>query len=182
MTKKEVIIVGASVRAAAESAAAAGYHVHAFDLFADEDLARVAATTQLVDDYPQGLIRALEAAPSNAPWCYTGGIENYPELIAQLCQRRPLLGNSAAIVNRVREPAWLAEVAARAGWQMPKTLTSPAQATFANRTDTAADSAFAASVQRAPGRVTGSWIRNSYQVQCLAVCFWANQRLAKAAS
>ena len=50
----------------------------------------------------------LSDAP-HAPWIYTGAIENYPKLLAQLPSRAcPLWGNSAEVVRLARDPAvWL---------------------------------------------------------------------------
>ncbi len=67
-----VIIVGASVRAAAQSAVRAGYQVLAADLFRDSDLRKCAESIR-VQDYPNGLLDVLSEWPPS-DWLYTGGL------------------------------------------------------------------------------------------------------------
>lgn len=101
-----ITIVGASVRAAAQSAVRAGYRVRAADLFADVDLRRIAETRR-VDQYPQGLGDVL-VDTATRPWMYTGALENYPQLIADWQQQQPLWGNGPQVLARVRDPKLLA--------------------------------------------------------------------------
>jgi predicted ATP-grasp superfamily ATP-dependent carboligase len=117
-----ILILGASARAAAQSALRAGFDVHAADLFADADL-RACADVQRVIEYPDGLQAAADAAP-DSPWMYTGALENHPDLVERIASRRRLLGNSADVLIRVRDPrvvhgalrqAELASPAIRAG-------------------------------------------------------------------
>jgi predicted ATP-grasp superfamily ATP-dependent carboligase len=49
------------------------------------------------------------------PWMYTGALENHPRLIKKLAALRPLYGNPAAVVTRVRDPFAVARVFANAG-------------------------------------------------------------------
>ena len=116
-----VVILGASARAAAASAARAGWRVHAADLFGDADLAAVADSCRHVTDYPAGLLAAAAGFPL-AAWCYTGALENHPELIERIAATRPLAGNAAAVVRRVRDPAILAAALADAGLRFPETF------------------------------------------------------------
>jgi predicted ATP-grasp superfamily ATP-dependent carboligase len=87
------------------------------DLFADVDLA---ASCQVIRgwDYPGGLASALSHL-DDLPWMYTGGLENEPELIASLAAQRPLWGNSAEVVRRVRDPWQVANVLRDAGFHVP---------------------------------------------------------------
>lgn len=117
------MILGASCRFAAESATRAGWHVHAADLFGDSDLVTAAATTRRVDHYPDGLVDAAAAFP-DAPWCYTGAIENHLHVIERVTMSRSLAGNAAAAVRRVRDPVALARVVHAAGLRCPETRTS----------------------------------------------------------
>lgn len=119
-----VVVLGASARAAATSAARAGWSVHAADLFCDADLAAVAESCTLADDYPSGLCAAAADFPAG-PWCYTGAIENHPDLIDRIAATRPLAGNRAAVVRRVRDPAILAAALADAGLGFPETFPNP---------------------------------------------------------
>lgn len=101
---REVLIVGASARAAAQSAFRAGWSPFAIDQFADEDLLACCPATR-IDDYPHG-IAALARQFPGCPVVYTGALENYPEVIATLAHDRPLLGNNAEVVQAVRNP-WM---------------------------------------------------------------------------
>lgn len=120
-----LVILGASCRFAAESAARAGWHVYAADLFGDSDLAAVAAATRRVEHYPDGLVGAAATFP-DAPWCYTGAVENHLDVIDQVTMARPLAGNASAAVRRVRDPAALARVVHAAGLRYPETRTTAA--------------------------------------------------------
>ena len=115
--RRSLIIVGASARAAAFSAARAGFAPYAIDLFADRDLAELCPAVR-IEQYPRGFLRALAAAP-DAPWIYTGGLENYPRLVARMAEVRPLWGNDAAVLRRVRDPRRLAQALREEGLQCP---------------------------------------------------------------
>jgi predicted ATP-grasp superfamily ATP-dependent carboligase len=129
---RALVIVGASVRALAESAHRAGWDVHAADLYRDLDLAavareavRVAAARDDGDGYPRGLAAAAASFPARAPWCYTGGLENHPDLLASIAAARPLAGNPADVVVSVRDPGVLADAVTSAGLAFPATMRSP---------------------------------------------------------
>ena len=102
MTDETLLIVGASVRAAAQSARRAGWKVSAVDLFADVDLQAIAPTWQ-ASDYPDGLIAAAAQAPPG-PWLYTGGLENHAEVVAAISRHRQLLGNGPAVLQECQDP------------------------------------------------------------------------------
>jgi predicted ATP-grasp superfamily ATP-dependent carboligase len=89
------------------SAVVAGYEVWCADKFGDTDLQAI-ASVERCDHYPEDLPELLSDAP-HAPWIYTGALENYPKLLAQLPSKaHPLLGNSAEVVRLARDPAvWL---------------------------------------------------------------------------
>jgi predicted ATP-grasp superfamily ATP-dependent carboligase len=112
MPPRNLLIVGASARAAAQSAARAGFAVAAVDLFADIDLCACAETLRC-DNYPDGLVELAEKLPPG-PWMYTGGLENHPEVVEQIAAMRPLWGNAAEVLREVRDPVRLYE-ALRAG-------------------------------------------------------------------
>jgi predicted ATP-grasp superfamily ATP-dependent carboligase len=123
-------VVGASVRSFAESAARAGWRVHAADLFADLDLAAVASTVVRLGPggaaaYPAGIPEVVAALP-DGPCVYTGAIENHPEVIARIAADRPLAGCDVQAVRRIRDPASLAAVVRAAGQRVPDTTASPA--------------------------------------------------------
>lgn len=118
------MIVGASCRAAAASAIAAGWAVYAADLFDDLDLAAAAVATNRAGHYPDGLVSAVASFPS-APWCYTGALENHLHILDSIAARRPLAGNDADRVRHVRQPATLATILSLAGLRAPETAAAP---------------------------------------------------------
>lgn len=118
------MIVGASCRAAAASATAAGWAVYAADLFDDLDLAAAAVATRRAGHYPDDLVSAGAAFPP-APWCYTGALENHLHILDSIAARRPLAGNDAARVRHVRQPATLATILRDAGLRAPETVAAP---------------------------------------------------------
>jgi predicted ATP-grasp superfamily ATP-dependent carboligase len=108
----DVILIGASVRAAAFSAQRAGLRPWCVDLFADADLRVRCRASRLLGKYPDAFVDALSDAPL-APIVYTGGLENHPRLIERLAQARPLWGNDAAALKAARDPTrWSAALVA----------------------------------------------------------------------
>jgi predicted ATP-grasp superfamily ATP-dependent carboligase len=104
---ERVLILGASARAAAASARRAGLEPFAIDLFADRDTKQICEVLRCpFEDYPEGLFRLARTAPP-MPWMYTGGLENYPELVGELAKERELWGNGPEVLKRVRDPKWL---------------------------------------------------------------------------
>ncbi|MBW8883297.1 MAG: ATP-grasp domain-containing protein [Planctomycetia bacterium] len=114
-----MILLGASVRAAAHSALRAGYQPYAIDLFADRDLAAVAPAVKIAR-YPRDFPDALAAAPS-AAWIYTGGLENHPRIVDRLAALRPLLGNPGDVLRQVRDPMQIGRLAGEADCRFPPT-------------------------------------------------------------
>ena len=125
-----LIILGASVRALAQSAQLAGWGVYAADLFGDTDLRKAAVCAQRVglpgdfNRYPDGLAAAADTFPAG-PWCYSGALENYPDLIDCIAADRPLAGNAGAVVKRVRDPRELSSALREAGLLFPTTQFLP---------------------------------------------------------
>jgi uncharacterized protein len=113
-------IVGASARAAACSAVRAGFSVYAADLFADADLRQVCPAIR-VRDYPAGLVAAL-AGSHTGGWMYTGALENYPATVERFARTRRLLGNSATVLRRVRQPRLVTEVLRCSGLPCPEVV------------------------------------------------------------
>ena len=114
MPREPLLLIGASVRAVAESAAAAGFEVGAIDLFGDADLCRTARTVRRSVRFPADVLQLADDFPPG-PWLYTGGLENHPRLVARLAKRRPVLGNDSEVLRRVRDPLQLAAFAERSG-------------------------------------------------------------------
>lgn len=117
----------------AESAVRAGWAVHAADLFCDLDLQAVATAAVPVADgisdapkgYPWSLIAAAAGFPPSAAWCYTGAVENHPDLIDAVTRVRPLAGNPSDVIRPLRDPVQLAAAASAAGLSFPETRASP---------------------------------------------------------
>ena len=121
---ERLLICGISTRAAAESAARAGFQVTSLDGFAD------------IDQHPS--VRALSisrdfAARSTAPAlarvaarldadavAYLSPFENHPRAVARLAAGRTLWGNSPETLRRVRDPLVLNAVLRRHGFAVPR--------------------------------------------------------------
>jgi len=115
-----VLILGASVRAAAFSALRAGMIPVCADLFSDLDLTRHASVIRVPGaEYPHGLRRAANLAPMS-PWLYVGGLENHPKLVADIAATRPLWGIGPEVLRRVRDPFRVYTCLTRAGLPCPQ--------------------------------------------------------------
>jgi predicted ATP-grasp superfamily ATP-dependent carboligase len=115
-----VLIFGASARAAAFSALRAGLLPWCADLFADADLTGRCTVQRVASgDYPKGF-HAVEAGFPVGPWMYTGALENYPALVEDLSSPRRLLGANRTSIEKVRSPYTLEIILAEAGVQSPR--------------------------------------------------------------
>lgn len=108
-----LLIVGASVRAAAASASRSGFEVVAIDGFGDRDVVSVAPVC-VSRRYPRDLA-TLAGEVAAGEWMYCGGLENYPRLIGEISSRHALLGMDGATVRGVRDPWRVAEALEQAG-------------------------------------------------------------------
>ncbi len=106
--KRIVGVVGASARAAVHSLGRAGFNAWAVDLFTDRDLF-VPSARPGPGRYPLDL-PALAVGFPPGPVVYTGGLENYPTVLADLAESRVLWGNPPAVLERVRDPLFPGEV------------------------------------------------------------------------
>jgi predicted ATP-grasp superfamily ATP-dependent carboligase len=120
-----ILIVGASARAAAQSARRGGLEPWTADLFCDRDLLETCSHAVQIESYPHGIERALAAAPPG-PWIYTGALENHPDLIDRIAAVRPLFGICGEPVRAVRNALRLADAVRAAGFNAPRCLLSPA--------------------------------------------------------
>lgn len=118
--RPSIIVLGASARACAASTMRSGFTPHACDLFGDADLRAQAVFHGVVEPYPIGFENSLRTMPE-APFVYTGGLENHPELVDRLSRIRPLWGNSGFILRAARDPVALAEAMHGAGASPPET-------------------------------------------------------------
>ena len=116
---EHLLIVGASVRAAAFSALRVGLRPWCVDLFADADLqARCHVVAAEGSFYPNNLLAVAVQAPPG-PWMYTGALENHPRLVERLSQTRRLWGNEPRVLRKARSPQKLAETFRAAGIPFP---------------------------------------------------------------
>lgn len=120
--KPPLAIVGASARAAAQSALRAGFQPVTADLFADADLRHIATATRIAP-YPDGFLDWLRTIEPPA-WMYTGALENHAELVDQLAWIAPLWGNPGDVLERVRSPWELEKALGDGGFRFPETRAS----------------------------------------------------------
>lgn len=118
-----VLIAGVSVRALAESAARAGASVIALDAYGDLDLRRIAEVVAIPRDssgaFDQlSVARASRSIEAGAV-SYVSSFENAPESVELLARGRTLLGNSPAVLRRVRDPFALARALPKLGLRGP---------------------------------------------------------------
>jgi uncharacterized protein len=110
----DLLIFGASTRAAAFSAIRAGLRPRCADLFADADLrARCPVERLAAGDYPRRFLDLVHCSEAG-PWMYTGGLENWRKLVAEMEKQRPLWGNGKPVLTRARLPWFIADLLRRA--------------------------------------------------------------------
>jgi predicted ATP-grasp superfamily ATP-dependent carboligase len=129
-----VLVAGVSTRAAAESAARAGFAVTAIDAFGDLDQHPSVVGLAL----PHNFTTRAAALASRTVECdavvYLSSFENHPKAITTLAEGRALWGNSPDTVRRVRDPLLLAEALRRRGFSAPEVRLKP-DTTYVNKSD-----------------------------------------------
>lgn len=120
-----VIIAGVSTRAAAESAAKAGFAVTAIDAFGDLDQHPAVRSLSLPPDTStrfsaHAAADAVRDIDADAV-AYLSPFENHAHAVGSLAARRALWGNPADVLNRVRDPFLIAGVLRRKGFATPIT-------------------------------------------------------------
>jgi predicted ATP-grasp superfamily ATP-dependent carboligase len=111
----DLLILGASARAAAFSALRAGLEPRCVDYFADRDLRAVCPVVRVgLGEGVAGLARVARGLPGML-WIYTGPLENHPGLVERLSRTHRLAGNPAEPLRAVRDPLRLAEILRRRG-------------------------------------------------------------------
>jgi predicted ATP-grasp superfamily ATP-dependent carboligase len=123
-----ILVISVSARMLAELGVRAGHAVVALDRFGDLDLQQLCPSVSVLRDLGArggmaALVDAAEeiAAPSVI---YGAGLENRPDLVARLASGRTLLGCSAEILERVRDPATLGASLGAAGLPYPLTFSA----------------------------------------------------------
>jgi uncharacterized protein len=121
----DLLILGASARAAASSALRCGIVPRCADYFADLDLAAIAAVHRINprDSAREFAARAQAIPPS--PWLYTGGLENHPDLVEHISRRHRLWGVDGQSLRRVRDPIAVADLFDQAAIPHPQVRLEP---------------------------------------------------------
>src|SRR5262249_54973010 len=102
------------------SALRAGLRPWCADLFADADLTSCCPSIRLPwSAYPHGFQRLIDRELSG-PWLYTGGLENWFQLVEAMARARPLWGNRARSLFPARDAKKLARAARTAGLPAPR--------------------------------------------------------------
>ena len=124
-TTQNLLILGASTRAAAFSALRAGLAPRCADFFADRDLAAICPVERVdSQEGAEGLERAAMQLSGDA-WIFTGPLENHPDLVERLSRTIPLLGTGPAELRAVRDPLRVAEALRANGLDAPEVRLSP---------------------------------------------------------
>ena len=122
-----VLIAGTSARAAAESAARAGFEVTAIDAFGDLDQHPSVQARSVLRDCgarrftAPDVARVAQAVPCDAV-AYLSPFENHPRAVATLARGRELWGNGPATLRRVREPLNVMRALRHRGFAAPAVL------------------------------------------------------------
>jgi predicted ATP-grasp superfamily ATP-dependent carboligase len=122
-----VLIVGVSTRAAADSAARAGYEITSLDAYADLDQHPSVRALSLPKDFgapfsPDAVVNAARDLPSDA-LMYLSSFENHPRAVQALAGERALWGNTPDVLRRVRDPQMLARALSLRGIRAPLVTT-----------------------------------------------------------
>lgn len=128
--RTRLLVAGVSTRAAAESAARAGFAVTALDAFADRDQHPAVRALSLPRDFgarfsARAAARAAGSVTADAV-AYLSSFENHPAAVRALAAGRALWGNAPAVLARVRDPAMLARALRRRGCAAPAMWTGHA--------------------------------------------------------
>jgi len=117
---KRVVIAGVSTRAAAESAAQAGFVVTAIDAFGDLDQHASVRSVHLSGRFTAhaaaGAARNIECDAV----AYLSSFENHPSAVIALAAGRALWGNSPDVLGHVRDPLLVGDALRRRGIAVPE--------------------------------------------------------------
>jgi predicted ATP-grasp superfamily ATP-dependent carboligase len=120
---KRVLIAGVTSRAAAESAARAGYDVTAIDAFGDLDQHPSVRALSLPRDFGVRFTAPAAARAARTVECdavmYVSSFENHPRAVSALAAGRELLGNPPSVLRRARDPLIVTAALRRCGLRAP---------------------------------------------------------------
>lgn len=121
---EHVLVAGVSTRAAAESAARAGFRVTAVDAFADLDQDPSVRALSLPRDFGRRFSPAAAAAAVRGltfdAVTYLSSFENHRRAVTSLAAGRALWGNPIDVLRRARDPQTLSEELRRRGFRTPE--------------------------------------------------------------
>jgi predicted ATP-grasp superfamily ATP-dependent carboligase len=162
----KVLIVGVSTRAAAESAARAGFDVTAIDAFADLDQHPGVRALSIPRDGGARFTAASAARASRAVACdaaaYLSSFENHPAAVRALASGRMLWGNSPEVLRRVRDPRQLTDALRRRGLHAPMVVNPPNGPDAPNDSNDSNDSAWLLKpIRSGGGQGVRAWSRGS---------------------
>jgi predicted ATP-grasp superfamily ATP-dependent carboligase len=127
---KRVLIAGVTSRAAAESAARAGYDVTAIDAFGDLDQHPSVQALALPRDFGVLFTAPAAARAAQSVECdavmYVSSFENHPRAVGSLAAGRELLGNPPSVLRRARDPLVVTGALRRRGLRAPSVRVTPA--------------------------------------------------------
>jgi predicted ATP-grasp superfamily ATP-dependent carboligase len=132
VTSTRVLIAGVSTRAAAESAARAGFAVTAIDAFADLDQHAGVRATSVPAYSATAAARAARGVECDAV-AYLSNFENRTAAVRRLAAGRALWGNSPAVLERVRNPVQVAAALQQRGLPTPAVCLTSDDASPATR-------------------------------------------------
>lgn len=121
----DLLILGASARAAAFSAIQAGFRPRCADYFADRDLAALCPVARIDPRHAADQFVELAESLPPTPWFYTGGLENHPDLVERISRRHALWGAGAPALRAIRNPLQVAGVLTRHGIPCPDVRSDP---------------------------------------------------------
>lgn len=129
LSRAHVLLAGVSVRALAESATRAGVTVTALDAYGDLDLRRIArvvtAPREGDGSFDQMAVAHASRGIDVTAVSYVSSFENAPDAVEVLARGRTLIGNSSAVLRRVRDPLAFARALPRLGVATPAVRASP---------------------------------------------------------
>ena len=132
MSAPHVLLCGTSTRAAAASAARAGFRVTAIDAFADLDQHPAVRALSMPRDFGARPTAAATARAAREIDCdavaYLSPFENHPRAVRTLASRRTLWGNAPEVLRRVRDPFVLAAVLHQHGFAVPANASNASNA------------------------------------------------------
>jgi predicted ATP-grasp superfamily ATP-dependent carboligase len=119
-----ILIAGLTTRALAESAVRTGAEIVTVDYFGDLDQERLCETHPLRErgrGYSAAEILEVARGLSYDAVVYCGGLENHPDVVAELARDRVLFGNAPDALRRVRDPRALFRYLGGRGFTVPDT-------------------------------------------------------------